>query len=107
MYLKEWNETQMKIAEKSIRRFLTSRKFDTNKQTNAFACRNTFKQLDDVVGFVYTLIGRWAGYGSCCNEHIYLDVDKRYYIYEFIMDEKGYVYAYCLDYDSNELVVMI
>jgi hypothetical protein len=103
---KDWNEADFAASAKVIRRFLKSRKFDTNEKNDAFRSISTFKQIDEIIGLAYTSSSAITALYVCSVE-LYLDADHKYKIRGFVIGTDGYFYAFCEDENDNELYLMI
>ena len=104
-YLKNWTPADHTRANKAIRKYLLSRRFDSNKDTNVFCFVRTFKQLDQIAGFAYTSSGFCAGL-FVCNIRLFVDVAQTYHIYGFILSDSN-VFALCYDNEESEIIFPI
>ncbi|MEG1289522.1 MAG: hypothetical protein RRY36_09495 [Bacteroidaceae bacterium] len=100
---REWKEEDFKIAKKAIRKFLKSRKFNANPLNinDIFRKAKTFNHLDEICGFTYTSSGSYAGY-FIPNIELYLDYEKRFYIYGFCMDNDRTMYAHSMNFNDDD-----
>lgn len=105
-FLKEWSQADHSVVNRVVRKFLLSRKFNSSHGDNVFRSCNTFRQIDSICGFAYTSTGKCAGI-FICNIQLYLDIDRKFYIYGFIKDEMGWVYALCHNNENSELIIPI
>lgn len=94
------NTHEIKELEKAIRRFLKSRKFQSNYHPHQFNNVTTFEQIDSICGFTHTFSGRYAGL-FICNIDLYLDIDCKWKISGFGMDEKGNCFADIYNSENN------
>lgn len=108
-FLKEWNNSQVKTAEKAICKFIVSRFFETSHSNGAdpFAgFGKDFSHIDKVLGLVYASASSYAGLWAC-NTDLYLDANKKYKLDGFAMDKYSFVYAIWSDESENELITPI
>ena len=104
-YLKDWTPADHARANKAIRKYLLSRCFDSNNDTNVFRYIRTFKQIDKIVGFAYTSSGFCAGL-FICNIRLFIDVAQTLHIYGFILSDSN-VFALCYDNEEEEIIFPI
>lgn len=104
---KDWNDADFAESKKAIRRFLKSRKFETNEENDAFRFINTFKQIDKIVGLAYTSSSAITAM-YVCSLSLFFDAERKYQIKGFALGVNGYFYALCENYkDEDFLYVMI
>lgn len=108
MLKKEWNKEDFRNAELSIKKFLNSRPFASNKSKNVLYSLKALNSMDMIARFAYTSSGEYAGY-FISNIRLFLDKDKKFEIYGFCIDTDNIVYAHCWDINdnNNELYIRI
>jgi hypothetical protein len=104
--LKEWDKSQFKTAEKIITKWINSRFFESHHtpNKNPFIEGKSFKAIAGVLGLAYTSTSSFAAYWVC-NTVLYLDAEQKYQIDGFAQEKSGFVYAYCMDKDENDLLI--
>ncbi len=108
-FLKEWNNSQFKTAEKAICKYIVSRFFETSHSNGAdpFAgFGKDFSYISKVLGLACTSTSAYAGLWAC-NTELYLDVNKKFKLDGFAMDRHSFVYAIWSDKNENELITPI
>lgn len=102
---REWNDQETVNVMRRILLWLNSRKFET-KHYGVLRNIHTIEELDRLFGLPYTSSGRAAGVWIT-NTTLYLDAEKKYYVYGFQKCEDGTVYAVCFDEEEDELLIPI
>ena len=108
-FLKDWDNSQVKTAEKAICKFIVSRFFETLHSNGAdpFAgFGKDFSYISKVLGLAYTSTYNYAGLWAC-NTELYLDANKKFKLDGFAMDRHSFVYAIWSDENENELIIPI
>lgn len=108
-FKKEWDESDQKTAEYSIYRFINVRIWRSHKS----GCMRTFYgskdycEINRVLGLVYEIhpegyAGLWA-----CNDKLFLDEDKIYFLNGFVIDPGKNIFAEWINNDNHELYIQI
>lgn len=106
VFLKEWSPKQMTHVQKSVRRFIVSRYWETHHSPAAdpfiIGGNNSFDGIDKVLGLAYTSSSAYAGLWPC-NTELYLDNAHKFSLTGFVLDSNGFVHAIWSDRAENEI----
>lgn len=106
-FKKEWDEWDFVEARIVIRKFLKSRKFDTNRGKDTLKSVYKFQQIDRIIGLAYTSSSAITAM-YICSVILFLDEEHKYQIRGFALDKDDWCfYALCEDKNENTFYIMI
>ena len=102
--INSWSDKDDAFVKKAIKKFLLSRKFDSFKKTNVFEFCNSFKDIDNMMGFAYYQFNGILGY-YIDRDLLFLDDKHVYHVMVFSLGEDHNVYAVC-ENNKGELIYL-